>query len=179
MLCATCRTIFSGDRPPLISTLSSNIDDIIRPLHSDISNLCDGAINGCQLCDIIWRHFFRDKSPDEYRQYPLFLRDGAVHVIRNGTRYRVKGLDRESVGRGGDNEEQGNGDGDGDGEFEIMVELNAQMDREVPRWKTINVSVLNGMCGSFCIAISRLTMNSGRMSCTTSGIAKPGSQYLL
>ncbi|KAF7935878.1 uncharacterized protein EAE98_002098 [Botrytis deweyae] len=143
MLCATCSTIFSGDRPPLISTPSSNIDDIIRPLHSDISILCDGAINGCQLCDIIWRHFFRDKSPEEYRQYPLFLRDGALHIIRNGTRYRVKGLDQESVGSAGDNEKQGDGNGDGDKGFEIMVELNAQMDREVPRWKTINVSVLN------------------------------------
>ncbi|KAF7912982.1 uncharacterized protein EAF01_002003 [Botrytis porri] len=97
--------------------------------------MCEGAINGCQLCDIIWRHFFRDKSPEEYREFPLWLRGGAVHLVRSGSRYRVKG-----VGDGGGSEEKG--DGYGDEGFEIMVELNTQMDREVPRWKTINMSVL-------------------------------------
>ena len=145
MLCATCTAIFSGHRPPLVSTPSSSIDDIVRPLHSDISTICDGAINGCQLCDIVWRHFFKDKTPEEYKEFPLFLRDGAVHLMRNGTRYRVKGLNQESARSGGDDENRGGGNGDSDGGFEIMVELNARMDREVPRWKTINMSVLNGM----------------------------------
>ncbi|KAH7073690.1 hypothetical protein BKA63DRAFT_38997 [Paraphoma chrysanthemicola] len=102
MLCPICESIFRGQRPPLFEPYGvKDYDDYrrqdeiskacIRNLHSDVSEVARGAISGCQICDIIWRHFFRDRTAKEYLQQPMFERNGMIHgFLGSGTHYRIR-----------------------------------------------------------------------------------------
>ncbi|CAO2655562.1 Nn.00g043650.m01.CDS01 [Neocucurbitaria sp. VM-36] len=102
----------------------------IRALHSDISDVARGAVTGCQICDIIWRHFFRDKTAREYMENPGFLRGNSIHTYsRSGTHYRFRkpeNLSRHASDYGPD-------------AVTIEVGLNSPMDKDIPEWKDITM----------------------------------------
>ncbi|KAH7089741.1 heterokaryon incompatibility protein-domain-containing protein [Paraphoma chrysanthemicola] len=144
MLCPICEGIFQGQRPPLFEP--SGIKDYdgyrrqdeidracIRNLHSDISEVARGAISGCQICDIIWRHFFRDRSAQEYLQQPMFARNGVIHsFIGSGTHYRIR---RPGTSHRNDYEPD---------DLELEVGLNSPMDKDIPRFKDIALTSVQG-----------------------------------
>ncbi|KAF2826934.1 HET-domain-containing protein [Ophiobolus disseminans] len=139
-LCAICTTIFHGTRPSLYSpsltlqypTYSEQHEaeaQSIRSLHSDISQIADGALAGCQICDLLWRHFFRDKTAAEYLENPIFLRHGRLHAFTgSGTHYRLKKPDtmfRDDYGAE---------------ELTLEVGLNSPMDKDVTEYKEVAVT---------------------------------------
>jgi hypothetical protein len=105
----------------------------IRALHSDISEVAQGAIDGCQICDIIWRHFFRDRTAQEYLQNPIFMRNDIVHsFIASGTHYRIR--------KPGTSHRNNYGPDD----LELEVGLNSPMDKDIPQFKDIGLTSVLG-----------------------------------
>jgi hypothetical protein len=143
MVCSACKNIFLGDLPPLYDEVVKSNDVFkdraseqrcIRPFHEDISELCQGALNGCQICDIIWRHFFRDKTPQEYTVNPAFLRNGEIHrFFGSGTHYRIRRPDKRFRGDYTLNA------------LELEVGLNSPMDRDIPQYKSIMLAPVEGI----------------------------------
>ena len=57
--------------------------------HMDISEFCNAALAGCRTCIDLWRHFFKNKTPEEYAEQPYFNTGKFAHVyFGSGTSYR-------------------------------------------------------------------------------------------
>ena len=103
MICANCQAIFRGDVPsfPKKIKLDKNMMPVdvgqvegemsfARPHHTDISEMCHAALNGCQICINLWRYFFKDKTPEQYIKNPIFLTGNMVHYYQgSGTYYTM------------------------------------------------------------------------------------------
>lgn len=143
MICSICTRVFKGTRPPLFASSSKPFmnyekereeeQKCLRSLHSDISEVARGAVNGCQICDIIWRHFFRDRTAQEYLENRGFLRSGVIHDYSgSGTHYRIRRPEttfREDYGPDA---------------LTLEVGLNSPMDRDIPIWKDITLIPIEG-----------------------------------
>ncbi|PMD33633.1 HET-domain-containing protein [Hyaloscypha variabilis F] len=56
--------------------------------HPGIASLCRSALSGCRICTDLWRHFFKEKTPEEYAEDPFFVGQRTVQVYaHSGTRY--------------------------------------------------------------------------------------------
>jgi hypothetical protein len=148
MLCSICAGIFRGRRPPLwtpapeVSQANGFRDyhregeierESLRRLHDDISQLADGAVWGCTICDVVWRHFLRDKTAQEYQDNPIFMRNGMIHsFVGSGTHYRILKPNRWKR------------DDYGPDALEVQVALNSPMDKDIPEYKELTVEPIEG-----------------------------------
>jgi uncharacterized protein YlaI len=148
MLCTICAGIFRGERPPLWApapeikheygsrdwTKERDIErESLRILHYDISQVANGAVWGCTICDVIWRHFFRDKTAKEHQSNPAFLRNNMIHTyMGSGTHYRIMKPSRWKR------------DDYGPDALDIQIGLNSPMDRDIPEHKEITLDPTEG-----------------------------------
>lgn len=145
MACAVCSTIFSGERPALWSESEDPLRGFqtfqearefeaasVRPLHPEVLQMCYGALGGCQICDITWRHFFREKTPKEYISAPYFRRGLTVHNFRgSGTHYRLRNYELSGTELS-------------EGTLEIEIALDSPIDQHITRYKTIILAPTEG-----------------------------------
>jgi hypothetical protein len=92
-----------------------------RPHHDEIDGLCESARIGCRMCSELWRHFFKEQTPEQYAGEPTlitvpgtgnqpptfrftgpgFLIGSSIHLFHNtGIWYRVVELTSDSARRG-------------------------------------------------------------------------------
>lgn len=150
MVCSICATIFSGERPVLWADVEDPLQETktyseirereaayFRPLHAEISEVCNGVLHGCQICDIVWRHFFKEITPRQFNSNPTFQRGRMVHSFSgSGTHYRLRKYELSGTEISEDT-------------LEIEIGLNSRMDRNISEFKTIIVAPLEGMSSFF------------------------------
>ncbi|KAE9367060.1 HET-domain-containing protein [Stipitochalara longipes BDJ] len=79
MSCSPCTQLYLG---------SIDLSEI-KTHHPEITSLCRAALSGCRICIDLWRHFFKEKTPEEYAENPFFIGQRTVQVyMHSGTRYQ-------------------------------------------------------------------------------------------
>jgi len=94
MSCVACQNVFSSRVEIEPQGTSSSKDKYLyfRSHYRDISGLCTAALNGCRICNDIWRYFYKEKTPKQYTATPYFETGEVFHhvYLGSGTSYRFR-----------------------------------------------------------------------------------------
>ncbi|KAK4962047.1 hypothetical protein LTR10_002544 [Elasticomyces elasticus] len=132
MSCSVCQKIFIAEVH--LARADSEWGTIesgeVHQHHEDISGLCQSALNQCRICTDVWRHFFKQRTPEQYAQEPLVYNGNngddatGVHIyLGSGSSYRFVELSEHL--RDADTPKDA---------FMIEFDLHGRMDRDVKQF---------------------------------------------